>query len=50
MDILLLGIIKLQHVFQTIASGFNDAFWWYGPLSEDREKIIYKSTKTILWL
>ena len=24
--------------FKTIASGFNGAFWWYGPLSEDREK------------
>ena len=23
--------------FKTIASGFNGAFWWYGPLSEDRE-------------
>ena len=38
-DILLLGIITLQHVFQTIAGGFNGAFWWYGPLSEDRAKI-----------
>ena len=25
--------------FKTIAGGFNGAFWWYGPLSEDREKI-----------
>ena len=24
--------------FKTIAGGFNGAFWWYGPLSEDREK------------
>ena len=23
--------------FKTIASGFNGAFWWYGPLSEDQE-------------
>ena len=23
--------------FKTIAGGFNGAFWWYGPLSEDRE-------------
>ena len=23
--------------FKTIADGFNGAFWWYGPLSEDRE-------------
>ena len=22
--------------FKTIAGGFNGAFWWYGPLSEDR--------------
>ena len=36
-DILLLGIITLKHVIQTIAGGFNGAFWWYGPLSEDRE-------------
>ena len=21
-----------------IAGGFNGAFWWYGPLSEDWEK------------
>ena len=37
-DILLLGIITLYNVsFKTIAGGFNGAFWWYGPLSEDRE-------------
>ena len=24
--------------FKTIASGFNGVFWWYDPLSEDREK------------
>ena len=24
--------------FKTIAGGSNGAFWWYGPLSEDREK------------
>ena len=24
--------------FKTIASGFNGAFWRYGPLSEDLEK------------
>ena len=35
--------------FKTIAGGFNGAFWWYGPLSEDRE-IFNKSTKPILWL
>ena len=34
--------------FKTIAGGFNGAFWWYGPLSEDREKF-NKCTKTILW-
>ena len=26
--------------FKTIAGGFNGAFWWYGPLSEDREKFL----------
>ena len=26
--------------FKTIAGGFNRAFWWYGPLSEDREKFL----------
>ena len=31
--------------FKTIANGFNGAFWWYGPLSEDREnfKHIYQN-------
>ena len=31
--------------FKTIAGGFNDALWWYGPLSEDREifKQIYQN-------
>ena len=24
--------------FKTIAGGFNGAFWWYGPRSEDWEK------------
>ena len=24
--------------FKTIAGGFNGAFCWYGPLSEDRDK------------
>ena len=24
--------------FKTIAGGFNGAFWWYGPLSEDSRK------------
>ena len=41
-DILLLGIITLQHVIQNNCRGggkFNGAFWWYGPLSEDWEKI-----------
>ena len=30
---------------KTIAGGFNGAFWWYGPLSEDREqfKQIYRN-------
>ena len=23
--------------FKTIAGGFNRAFWWYDPLSEDRD-------------
>ena len=26
--------------FKTIAGGFNGAFWWYGPLSEDRDKFL----------
>ena len=31
--------------FKTIAGGFNGAFWWYWPLSEDREilKQIYQN-------
>ena len=36
-DILLLGIIALEHVIQTIFGGFNGAFWWFGVLSEDWE-------------
>ena len=24
---------------KTIAGGFNCDFWWYGPLSEDQDKI-----------
>ena len=34
-------VLKILHYnmsFKTIAGGFNGAFWWYGPLSEDREK------------
>ena len=50
-DILLLGIIMYYNMsFKTIAGGFNGAFWWCGPLSEDRYNFLYKSTKTILWL
>ena len=26
-------------LFKTGAGGFNGAFWWYGPLSEDRENL-----------
>ena len=31
--------------FKIIAGGFNGAFWWYGPLSENREifKQIYQN-------
>ena len=31
--------------FKTIAGGFIGGFWWYGPLSEDREilKQIYQN-------
>ena len=32
-DILLLGIITVQHVIQNIAGGFNGAFWWYNVWS-----------------
>ena len=44
-DILLLGIITLQHVIQNDCRWVNGAFWWYGPLSEDREifKQIYQN-------
>ena len=36
-DILLLGTkLHYKMSFKTIAGGFNGAFWWYGPLSEDR--------------
>ena len=37
-DILLLGIIALDHVIQNNFGGFNGAFWWFGVLFEDREK------------
>ena len=38
-DILLLCVITLQNVIQNNCRRFNGAFWWYGPLSEDRENI-----------
>ena len=32
-------LLHLQYMsFKTIAGGFNGAFWWFGVLSEDREK------------
>ena len=41
------GVLNLHYnmSFKTIVGGFNGAFWWYGPLSEDREKFkqIYKN-------
>ena len=30
--------ITTCHSKQLPSGGFNGAFWWYGPLSEDREK------------
>ena len=38
--------------FKTIAGGFNGAFWWYGPLSEDQEnfKQIYQNYLVALTL
>ena len=37
-DILLNWVLLHYNMsFKTIAGGFNGAFWWYGPLSEDRE-------------
>ena len=38
--------------FKTIAGGFNGAFWWYGRLSEDQEKIeqIYQNYLVALTL
>ena len=32
-------LLHYNMFFKTIAGGFKGAFWWYGPLSEDREKI-----------
>ena len=39
-DILLLGVITLQHVIENNfpVGLMTSAFWWYGPLSEDQEK------------
>ena len=39
-DIILYYRVLLHYdmPFKTIAGEFNGAFWWYGPLSEDREK------------
>ena len=36
--------------FKSIAGGFNGAFWWYGPLSEDQEKFqqIYQNYLVVL--
>ena len=42
-DILLL---HYNMSFKTIADGFNGAFWWYGPFSEDQDiflKQIYQN-------
>ena len=44
-DILLLGIIALEHSFKTIFGGFNSAFWWFGVLSEDREHFLTNPPK-----
>ena len=30
-------LLRCNMSFKTIAGGFNCAFWWYGPLSEDQE-------------
>ena len=30
-------LLQYNMSFKTIAGGFNGAFWWYGPLSEDQE-------------
>ena len=45
-------LLQYNMSFKTIAGGFNGAFWWYGPLSEDREfkKTNLPKVKTILWL
>ena len=42
-------LLQYNMSFKTIAGEFNGAFWWYSPLTEDRE-IFKKSTKTILCL
>ena len=42
-------LLRYNMSFKTIACGFNGAFWWYGPLSEDQENF-NKSTKTLSWL
>ena len=39
------ALLHYNMSLKTIAGGFNGAFWWYGPLSEDREilKQIYQN-------
>ena len=31
------ALLHYNMSFKTFAGGFNGAFWWYGPLSEDQE-------------
>ena len=35
-----LVLLHYNMSFKTIAGGFNGAFWWYGPLSEDWEHFL----------
>ena len=41
-------LVHYNMSFKTIAGGFNGAFWWYGPLSADREfvKQIYQNYRS----
>ena len=46
-------LLQYNMSFKTIAGGFNGAFWWYGPLSEDQEKFkeIYQNYLVVLkWI
>ena len=44
------AILRYNMSFQTISGRSDGVFWWFPALSEDQEKNLLNSPKTILWL